>query len=87
MHKHRVHSVTPLDNYKLFVVFRDASEKVYDVRPLFAEIPAFKRLEEDRALFDAVRPELNGNAIVWNDDLDLASDELFVNGKVLSHSD
>lgn len=80
MHDHLVYSVTPLRNYKLFVVFKDSAERVYDVRPLFSEIPAFQRLQNDRELFFSVRPEFNGNAIIWDDELDLASDELFENG-------
>jgi hypothetical protein len=84
MHKHLVQSVTPLKNHRLFVVFQDASERVYDTTPLFDEIPVFKRLAEDSELFFTVRPENSGNAIVWDDSLDLASDELYSNGCAVS---
>jgi hypothetical protein len=41
---HHVTEVTPTTNYSLLVRFADGKKKQYDVKPLFAEITAFKPL-------------------------------------------
>lgn len=81
MHKHLVLSVSPLPNRRLFVVFTDSSKRVYDVNGVMDELPVFKVFLVDNDLFNKVAPVAKGAGIVWNDDLDLSSDELYVNGE------
>ncbi|GHT81707.1 hypothetical protein FACS1894125_2990 [Actinomycetota bacterium] len=45
------------------------------------ELPVFKVFLVDNDLFNKVAPVAKGAGIVWNDDLDLSSDELYVNGE------
>lgn len=56
---------------------------MYDVKPLFGRIDAFKVLENDPALFSDVTVDVGGYGVVWNDDLDLSCDELFENGNTV----
>ena len=73
---HKIKNVFPLENYRLLVQFISGVTKVYDVKPLFKWKDIFKSLKENE-LFFAVYVDVGGNGIVWNDDLDLSSEELW----------
>ncbi|MGN1314672.1 MAG: DUF2442 domain-containing protein [Lachnospiraceae bacterium] len=83
---HKIKTITPKDNYILSAVFQDGTTKEYDIKPLFAEIPAFKDLEAINGLFEQVRVDVGGYGISWNDDIDLSSDEIWNQGKALEHA-
>ena len=76
---HKVKNVYPLPDYRLSVQFAEGCTKIYDVKPLFEQITAFKELT-DIHLFSDVTVDVGGYGIVWNDDLDLSCDELWENG-------
>jgi len=77
---HKVKEVSVVEKYVLQVVFTDGVVKKYDVEPLFSEIEAFQTLKEVQGLFELVRVDAGGYGICWNDDIDLACDELWENG-------
>ena len=77
---HKVKSVTPLPNYMLLVHFADGVAKQYDVKPLFESMGDFKAFQTIPGLFEQVTADPGGYGISWNDDLDLACDELWANG-------
>lgn len=77
---HKVKSVTPLPNYKLLIHFADGVAKQYDVKPLFESMEDFKAFQMIPGLFEQVIADPGGYGISWNDDLDLACDELWANG-------
>lgn len=81
---HKIKDVTPLPKYKLFVQFSEGVMKVYDLKPLFERFPVFKKLKEDDELYANVYVDVGGHGIVWNDEIDLSSDELWENGVVKS---
>ena len=76
---HKIKNVYPLPDYRLSVQFAEGCTKIYDVKPLFKQIPAFEELK-DSHLFSDVTVDVGGYGIVWNDDLDLSCDELWKNG-------
>ncbi len=76
---HKVKNVYSLPDYRLSVQFAEGCTKIYDVKPLFEQITAFKELT-DIHLFSDVTVDVGGYGIVWNDDLDLSCDELWENG-------
>ena len=76
---HKVKNVYPLPDYRLSIHFAEGCTKIYDVKPLFEQIPVFKELM-DLHLFSDVSVDVGGHGIVWNDDLDLSCDELWENG-------
>ena len=77
---HRVKAVAPISKFSLLVDFEDGSRKIYDTRPLFARWRSFQVLEEVDGLFEQVRVDAGGYGVFWNDDIDLACDELYENG-------
>lgn len=76
---HKIKNVSPLPEYKLSVQFAEGVTKIYDVKPLFQKIPAFKSLESGND-FGVVYVDVGGYGIIWNDELDLSCDELWENG-------
>ena len=77
---HKIKSVTTLPDYKLRVQFSEGVTKIYDMKPLFDKIPAFKFLQEHPERFTMVAVDIGGYGIIWNDELDLSCDELWENG-------
>ena len=77
---HKIKSVTTLPDYMLSVQFAEGITKVYDVKPLFDKISAFRPLSNNYTLFSDVAVDVGGCGIVWNDDIDLSCDELWENG-------
>lgn len=77
---HRVKSVKPLNDYKLNVVFLDGTEKIYNVAALFDKWDIFDSLKNINGLFEQVKVDVGGYGIYWNDEIDLACNELWQNG-------
>ena len=77
---HKVKAVTALPDFRLSVQFAEGVTKLYDVKPLFEKWPVFRSLQESQELFTSVEVDVGGYGIIWNDDLDLSCDELYVNG-------
>lgn len=82
MHFHKIKNVNPMENYILKVIFEDDSTKYYDVSILFEKIKAFRIFLVDKELFKQVKVDIGGYGISWNDDIDLACDELWENGYI-----
>lgn len=77
---HKIKNVSPLPEYKLSVQFSEGVTKIYKVKPLIEQYPAFRCFEEHPAEFSGVSVDVGGYGIVWNDELDLSCDELWDNG-------
>lgn len=77
---HKIKMVSALPDFRLSVQFCEGITKIYDVKPLFDQIPAFASLREHPEEFGAVSVDVGGYGIVWNDDLDLSCDELWEHG-------
>lgn len=77
---HKLKSVTPLQDYILSVQFSEGITKQYDLKPLFKKYPMFLPLKEHTELYYSATVDVGGYGVVWNDDLDIACDELYHNG-------
>lgn len=78
---HLVKSIKAKDAHTLLAIFRDGTEKTYDIRQLYDKYPYFKVFEENSELFYQVKICGNvGYGIYWNDDLDIGSEELWYSG-------
>lgn len=77
---HKLDKVVPLEYYLLLVQFCDGTSKTHDVKPLFEWKDVFKTLK-DNELFQKARIGEGKLGVVWNDDLDISSEELWENGK------
>lgn len=80
---HKVKSVTPLPDYQLNVQFSEGVTKRYDIKPLFERYSMFRPLKDRPELFSSVMVDTGGYGIIWNDDIDIACDELFLNGETI----
>ena len=72
--------VLVLPNFELLVHFADGKIKKYNVKNLAKKIKAFKQLERNKKLFSKVQVGFGGDALVWNEDIDLDSREIYKNG-------
>ena len=79
---HKIKNVSALPEYKLSVQFSEGVTKIYDVKPLFRRIPAFKLLESENDFGD-VYVDVGGYGIIWNDELDISCDELYAHGTLI----
>ena len=78
---HKVKAIQPLPEFNLLVLFQSGEQKKYDLRPLFEKLDAFKMLVSTAGLFEQVKVDTGGYGISWNDELDLACNELYYNGQ------
>jgi len=75
----KVKEVYPLSEFRLEVVFDNGDMRVYDCSALL-ERADFSALKNE-AFFRQVRVDQGGYGISWNDELDLAESELWLNGQ------
>ena len=78
---HKINSVTPLHDYKIRAVFVSGDIRIYDTKPLQSRFTAFNDLTNIKGLFELVKVDESGLGIVWNENIDLSSDEIWYNGK------
>lgn len=71
--------VRAFPDFKLEAEFADGAIRRFDIRPLLA-YPAFSGLREG-GLFMSAKVE-NGT-VVWNDEIDLSPDTLYLRGEVV----
>jgi antitoxin component YwqK of YwqJK toxin-antitoxin module len=74
---HKLKSLNYCDDFLIIVEFEDGSVKRYNIENLFQDYPQFKILK-DKELFKSGKLEKYG--IIWNDELDLSSEEIYQNG-------
>lgn len=77
---HKVESVAADSNYYLVVRFVNGETKRYDVSQMFDVFPVFSGLTEP-GMFEKVKVDTGGYGISWNDDIDIACDELYFGGE------
>lgn len=79
---HLIKNVVPLENYILKISFVEGISKTYDVKPLIKKMKPFERLN-NKKIFNKVHVGIGGYAAIFNDEIDIACDELFNNGKLI----
>ena len=78
---HRIKMINPLPDFSLLVQFENEEKKQYNIKHLVNEQEAFKALMYIPGLFEQVKVDTGGYGISWNDEIDLACDELYYNGE------
>lgn len=81
---HKIKCITPLPDFILNVQFSEGVTKHYDMKPLFDKYPMFTPLRAHPELYFSASVDTGGYGVVWNDDIDIACDELFLNGETIS---
>ncbi len=76
----------PLPDFILWAEFNNGKQTCHRVSELFDRIPAFQDLRNIPGLFEQVRIDPGGYGVSWNDNLDLAAEELFQNGQTVKTS-
>ncbi|MBO5011259.1 MAG: helix-turn-helix domain-containing protein [Elusimicrobiaceae bacterium] len=76
----KARKVYPLDGMVIGVLFEDGIFKKYDLEPLAAKWPVFNALRY-RKLFESAQVDAGGYGIVWNEDIDIAAEEIYFNGQ------
>lgn len=77
---YKIQSVIPEEDFILQVQFTDGVEKRYDMKPLFETVSEFLDLKTIPGLYKQVKVDTGGYGISWNDEIDLAGNELRENG-------
>lgn len=80
---HKIKNVNALPNYKLSVQFSEGVTKIYDITPLIEKYNLFLPLKDNPILFNSVTIDQGGHGIIWNDDIDISSSELWANGEIV----
>lgn len=78
-----IRRVTALKPFILEAEFTGGEIRQYDCRKLIDEFPAFQAMVRDPEIFMHPKVACAGYGIVWNDELDVASEEIWEKGKVI----
>ena len=79
---HKIKNITPVKEFTVLAHFTDGTDKLYDMKPLMEQYEAFHSLKTIPGLFEQVRADVGGYGVVWNEDIDLDAEEIWVNGKL-----
>lgn len=77
----KIKKVYPKENYILECEFENGIKKEYDLKPLIEKYTIFNKLKENKKLFEKVIVDIGGYGISWNEEIDLAVEELWENGE------
>jgi len=77
----KIRDVRPRPGKSLLVTFENGEKRVYDCTPLL-QIEVFRPLRDD-AIFRCAHTDIHGYGVVWNDDIDLAESEIWLNGQAV----
>lgn len=75
----KIVSVTAIGTSQLLVCFDSGAKRRYDCSSLI-QLPWCQLLKVP-AFFRAVRVDVGGHGVIWNDDMDLSEYELWTNGE------
>lgn len=78
---HKIESAKALSDFKLSVNFVGGVTKIYDIKPLFDKYEVFNLLKTKQVEFENFYVDAGGYGIVWNDKIDISSEELWENGE------
>ncbi len=77
----RIRELHPLPEYRLFVVFDDAKQVIYDMNDDIRTLPNYILLREIEGLFQNVQLDESRTCVYWTDDIDLPSDVIYEYGE------
>lgn len=75
----RIKTVKPLENYLLYVEFKDGKKGFYSVLEDIEQIPQFEELKTIRGFFEQVKLDESKTCVFWSDTIDLPSDAIYEN--------
>ena len=75
----KIKAVEPLAHQRLMVSFHNGEQRLYDFGSQL-DSPPFAPLRNE-ALFKCARVDIGGYGVIWNDEIDIAESELWLNGQ------
>lgn len=78
---HRIKKVRVFADKVLRVTFQSGQTIDYDVKNLCLNYPQFKKIVKNKNMVHQVKVDVGGYGISWNDEFDLAAEEIWENGK------
>lgn len=79
----RIKEIETKDNGILICKFINGIEKEYDIKPLIKKYTTFKKLN-NKYFFNKARVDCGGYGVSWNEEIDIATEEIWKNGKTLN---
>ena len=76
---HKIIKVEPLKKQILKIYFKNGKVKYYDMNKAIREIEALKPLKNEN-IFKKDFVDIGGYGIVWDNVMDIAGEELYING-------
>lgn len=76
---HKIKKIETLEKSILKAYFENGKIKYYDMKNVIKEIKALEPLK-DQSIFEKAYVDAGGYGIVWNDEMDISSDEIYING-------
>lgn len=76
---HKIKKVEPLEKQILKVYFENKKVKYYDMNKVIKEIKALEPLKDEN-IFQKASVAVGGYGIIWDDEMDIAAEELYING-------
>lgn len=80
MRSNRIKNVCQIENYIIICEFEKGKKK-YDLKPLIKKYKIFKKLEENKQIYNCVKVDIGGYGISWNEEIDIAAEEIWANGE------
>lgn len=79
----RIKNLQPVSDLPLRVSFDDGRVVLYDVAKDVRQIPDFKPLDTEPALFNQVQLDQSRTCVYWNNRIDMPSDIIYEYGREL----
>jgi len=76
----KIRNVSTIPGKTLLVTFDNGVSRLYDCKPLLDK-EVFCPLRNE-AFFRCAHADSHGYGVVWNDEIDLAESEIWLNGKI-----
>jgi len=80
---HTIRSIGVFGKNKLCAQFDCGIIKTYNILPISKKYPVFENLVNNEKLFRKVKIDEGGYGIIWNKEIDLSSEEIWINGKTI----
>lgn len=77
---HKLTAIEPCEGFSLIGTFETGKKKLYHMDRLAKQFPVFEVLR-DNPLFGKARVDTGGYGVIWNDDLDLSSEDIWEFGR------